>query len=312
MNTARAVVIVSGGAAISPFTTPEAVCAEGQPAGSTDTFLRAELLNLGYRVFTSPASIGGQQVTNDPGFQGFAAPPPQLPAEVTVNCVGPIDDAGGSLVNFLSLLHEQYGVDEVDLIGHSMGGLFSRAAMGILHRRGSTPVRVRSLATIGSPWQGAFLMDYAFGDLPITISAGDSATETFMVEAEKLARAESQGAAEQVTDAFLSGPNGWNEQQAGVLDDHEVLLIGGTALRVEGGDPRAWPHDGIVSIASSTGSDVSSAVLPRKKVAQFNDLHSILFCDVLELPWERALTWDPAVVECLVGHLEQMGNPAAP
>ena len=50
---APAVVIVSGGSAISPFTTPEAGCSQGQAAGSSDTFLRAGLLGAGFDVFTT-------------------------------------------------------------------------------------------------------------------------------------------------------------------------------------------------------------------------------------------------------------------
>ncbi len=54
----HAVVIVSGGDAVSPFTTPQQACASGLAAGNTDTALRQHLLDAGYVVYTSPAMAG--------------------------------------------------------------------------------------------------------------------------------------------------------------------------------------------------------------------------------------------------------------
>jgi triacylglycerol lipase len=44
----RAVVIVSGGAAVSPFTTPKDGCKTGYVAGSTDSYMRDYLIARGY------------------------------------------------------------------------------------------------------------------------------------------------------------------------------------------------------------------------------------------------------------------------
>ena len=54
MTESHAVVIVSGGAAVSPFTTPTQACGSGLAAGNTDTALREALLKAGHQVFTSP------------------------------------------------------------------------------------------------------------------------------------------------------------------------------------------------------------------------------------------------------------------
>jgi triacylglycerol lipase len=62
----HAVVVVSGGDATSPFTTPEQACATGLAAGNTDTAIREFLLKQGYTVYTSPAMAGRGPVTPKP------------------------------------------------------------------------------------------------------------------------------------------------------------------------------------------------------------------------------------------------------
>ena len=83
----RALVVVSGGDAESPFTTPTAACKEGLAAGNTDTALREHLLAAGYNVYTSPAKEGPGQIESSPGFGGFSDGPPALPESMTVNAV---------------------------------------------------------------------------------------------------------------------------------------------------------------------------------------------------------------------------------
>jgi pimeloyl-ACP methyl ester carboxylesterase len=298
----RAVVIVSGGAAISPFTSPDVIAQQGMAAGSTDTYLRQGLLDAGFTVFTSPASMGGGPALEDTGFSGFSDPAITLPAELTVNCVGPIDDAGQRLVNFLEYVNETFGITTFDLIGHSMGGLFSRASIHELTRRNSS-LTVGSLATIGTPWQGSFAGDYTSGEVSIDLADGDPVSEAILRQAKELFDEASEGAGEQVTYAYVNGENGWNQRHAGKLDDIDVLLIGGDYLKRASGDPLMWPHDGLVSLASALAQDVSTDVLPRRQVATFDGVHSIYFADALDLPWDKGLTWDPAVLERLVGHL---------
>jgi pimeloyl-ACP methyl ester carboxylesterase len=300
----HAVVIVSGGDAISPFTTPDEGCRDGMSAGSTDTALREALLSAGLAVFTSPATAGLGQALSDPGFAGFAEPPLVLPEEMTVNALGPIDEAGGCLATFLAWLSREHGVMSVDLVGHSMGGLFSRAAIRELATDNVAPL-VRRLVTIGTPWLGGFAADVAAGDLALTAADGELGTVAIIAEFTRVTTTSSTGAGEQVTRRYLADPGGWNDRQSGVLDGIAVTLIGGDHFRHEGGDPAVWPHDGLVALDSALAHGVPASVLPEHATHQFADVHSIYFADRFALPWETALTWDPAVHSVVIAALEE-------
>jgi pimeloyl-ACP methyl ester carboxylesterase len=178
-STGRTVVIVSGGNAVSPFTTPTQACASGLAAGNTDTALRQYLLDRGHTVYTSPAMAGRGPVTDQDGFGAFGDCPITLPENMTVDSTASIDTAGEHLARFLTYLHDRHGATEIDIVGHSMGGLYSRSAIRVLQGLGS-PIRVRSLTTIGTPWQGTYLSDYAHGLTPRSDCLGDGFCETAM------------------------------------------------------------------------------------------------------------------------------------
>lgn len=287
----RALVIVSGGDAESPFTTPTEACKEGLAAGNTDTALRAYLLAAGYNVYTSPAKEGPGEIESSPGFGGFSDGPPALPESMTVNAVGDIDTAGEHLASFLGYLEISVGVEVIDLVGHSMGGLFSRAAIRVLQESGSNLV-IRSLTTLGTPWQGAFAADYAAGALDRSASGDDQTIATIMDKFSELAAQHPGGAGEQVTRGYLD-VQGWNDRQAGVLDGTPVTLIGGDHFTLAGGVPEVWPNDGLVALGSALAQGVSTAVLPAATRLTFPAVHSIFFADALGLPWEKGLTWNP-------------------
>lgn len=219
---------------------------------------------------------------------------------MTVNSTGSIDTAGEHLARFVTHLHEHYGVEEIDVVGHSMGGLYSRAAIRVLQSLGS-PVSIRSLTTIGTPWQGSYLSDYANGITPKSSCLGDRFCETAMdgmaAEVQRLMA----GSGREVNQAFLMGPDGWNDYQAGVLDDIPVVLIGGHRFSAPVGavapDPTVWPNDGLVALSSALATDISERVLPHRTVFQFDDTHSIFVSNEAGLPWETGLTWDPRVLE---------------
>lgn len=289
----HAVVLVSGGAAVTPFTTPEAAAASGLAAGNTLTALRDHLLHAGRVVFTAPARIGAGTVSEDTGWQGFADVPVVLPAEVTVNAVGTIDDAGASLARFLRWLADDQGVTEIDLVGHSMGGLFSRAAIRDLAASGGPSVT--RLVTLGTPWTGGLPGDVTTGDVTAADAAGDPATEHILTQSLDYARENSQGAAEEVSERFLAGDTGWNARQQGVLDAIPVTLVGGRYFAAASEPALLWPHDGLVSLRSARADLVGAEVLPDRTVHEFDDVHSIFFADAFGLDWSRALTWDPEV-----------------
>ena len=299
----RAVVLVSGGAAVTPFTTPDAAATDGLPAGNTLTALRSHLLGRGYSTFSAPARIGPGAVTEDLGWQGFSSVPEVLPANLTINAVGHIEDAGSALHVFLAYLADAYGADEVDLVGHSMGGLFSRAAI----RRAldpDSPVTVRSLVTLGTPWTGAILGDYSSGDLEVADAHGDPVAVRILDDSEAFARENDQGAAQEVGRRFLAGAGGWNEQQAGALAETPVTVIAGDYFDAYSSPDVLWPHDGLVTATSALAQGVSDAVLPRRTEHRFHDVHSIFVADSVQLPWERAITWDPEVLATVSDALE--------
>ena len=313
-NNNTATVIVSGGAAVTPFTTPEAACTEGLAAGNTDTFLRQGLLAAGLQVFTSPARIGDGQIAEDSNWQGFADGPTPLAAEMTVNSVGDIDKAGAHLARFLGYLETEYDITTVNLVGHSMGGLFSRAAIRVLQESNSS-LHVRTLTTIGTPWTGAFAADFAHGDLALAACNGDPACEAAMTGAKTLDATDSEGAGKQVTQRYLAGETdglgidgnqqstAWNDLQQRVLANIPVVTIGGNHFD-KPGMSRVWPHDGLVALQSALADNVATEVLPQHRSLIFPNVHSIFFSHALDLPWNLALTWNPLVLEAVIEAIE--------
>ncbi|BBY65275.1 hypothetical protein MHEL_35180 [Mycolicibacterium helvum] len=297
-----AVVIVSGGDATSPFTAPDQACATGLAAGNTDTALREFLLGKGYAVYTSPAMAGRGQVTDQTGFGPFGVCPVTLPENMTVNSQGSIDTAGEHLARFLNWLHTDKGVNEVDLVGHSMGGLYSRAAIRVLTSTNS-PVKVRSLTTLGTPWQGSYLSDFANGLVPLTDCLGDKLCETGMKGMADEVKRLMSGSGREVNQGFLMGKDGWNEFQSGVLDKIPVVLIGGkrfTGAKTSSDgpvNPAVWPNDGLVALQSALAKSITDPVLPHRRCYTFDDTHSIYVSNLAGLDWKTALTWDPQVLE---------------
>ncbi len=305
----RAVVVVSGGDAVSPFTTPDLACETGLAAGNTDTEIRDYLLRQGYTVYTSPAMAGRGPVVDQSGFGAFGNCPVTLPDVMTVDSTGSIDLAGERLARFLNYLHTDHGVDEIDVVGHSMGGLYSRAAFRMLQQTGS-PIHIRSLTTIGTPWQGSFLSDYANGITPLADCLGDAFCEKGMEGMKARAELLMTGSGREVNQRYLMGATGWNEFQAGVLDDIPVVLIGGNRFTKPGAvNPTVWPNDGIVATSSALATDISDRVLPHRSCVSFDDTHSIFVSDAAGLPWDTGLTWDPRTLAVLRDAIE--GAPAA-
>jgi pimeloyl-ACP methyl ester carboxylesterase len=292
-----AVVIVSGGDATTPFTGPDQACKTGLAAGNTDTALREYLLSKGYTVYTSPAMAGRGQVVDQTGFGPFGVCPITLPENMTVDSTGSIDTAGEHLARFLTWLHTDRGVDEVDFVGHSMGGLYSRAAIRVLASTNSS-LRVRSLTTIGTPWQGSYLSDYANGLIPLSDCRGDTFCETAMKGMLDEVKRLMAGSGREVNQAFLMGKDGWNEYQSGVLDKIPVVLIGGKKFTKEPPvNPAVWPNDGLVALQSALAKNVSDPVLPHRRCYTFDDTHSIYVSNLAGLEQKTALTWDPQVLE---------------
>jgi pimeloyl-ACP methyl ester carboxylesterase len=232
---------------------------------------------------------------------------------MTVNAVGEIDDAGRCLARFLGHLQETYGVTDLDIVAHSMGGLFARASIREL-RDGGAPLTVRTLTTIGTPWEGGFTADYAAGNLSLADCNDDPTCEESMKQFARFVAAVSEGAGEQVTAAYLVGAGGWNERQAGALSGLPVTIVAGDYCAVPG-DERVWPNDGLVALRSARAEGVSQQVLPQRTAFTFPDVHSIYFANLMGLPWERALTWDPDVLRVVrqaIENRDELSGEARP
>jgi hypothetical protein len=293
------VVVVSGGDAVSPFTTPDQACATGLAAGNTDTAIREYLLGKGYTVYTSPAMNGRGQVADQQGFGAFGVCPQTLPENMTVNSTGSIDTAGEHLARFINWLHDEKGVTDVDFVAHSMGGLYSRAAIRVLATTGSK-VTVRSLTTVGTPWQGSYLSDYANDLVQLSDCQGDKLCDSAMKQFKERVLQLMAGSGREVNKKFLTGKDGWNEFQSGVLDKIPVVLIAGKKFTVPGpANPAVWPNDGLVAEESALAKSVSDPVLPHRQCHVFDDTHSIFVSNTAGLEWKTALTWDPQVFEVL-------------
>jgi triacylglycerol lipase len=297
----RAVVVVSGVFSVSPFTTPSQACTIGLAASDADTAIREYLLKQGYQVYTSPMMIDPGPVTDQTGFRGFGNCPVTLPEIMTIDTTRDVDLGGEHLARFLAYLHAEKGVNEVDLVGHSFGGMWSRAAIHVL-KATSSPVHIRSLTTLGTPWQGTYLADYSSGATPLSDCLGDGFCEdkakNFKAKAKTIVVREA-------TQAFLTGKDGWDEAQAGVLDKIPVVLIAGDRFTKPGQvNPAVWPNDGTVALRSALATDITDPVLPHRACYTFDDTHSILNSNSLNLPWSTALTWDPRVLDTLQSAIE--------
>lgn len=305
----RIAVLVSGGDAVSPYTTPDEACRVGLAAGNTNTALREALIMAGIAVYTAPAMNARGPVEEPPpdSFGSFGGSPFRLPAHMTIISTGDIDNAGEHLARFIDYLHTTHGVTTIDWIGHSNGGLFARAATRVLQETAS-PVTVGSLITLGTPWMGGNPLRIIAGEVDPSECQGQASCLA-LVKAFQSDRDRFLGLERQNTYRYLMGENGWNQAQAGVLDDIPTLMVAGTALNTEGGDPEFWPNDGLVSEYSALAKGVGADVVPLRQTASFPLLHSIFIAEMLGEEWQMGMTWNAEVLDLVTTFVrEQQGR----
>ena len=293
----RAVVLVSGGALVTPFTSPTEACHDGDgflAAGNTNTALRAYLLSHGKQVYTAPAmNDWGPVKESSPGDIGpFRDCPPQLPESMTIMSTGDLDAGGEHLARFVGYLHDRFGVTDVDLVGHSNGGLWSRAAVKVLKDTGS-PVMVRSLTTLGTPNVGAIPPRFHAGEIGLAACMGQGFCEKTVTGWKSLVESADKGLSAEDTVRYLSGPDGWNAAQGAALDGIPVTVLAGTYFTATGGDPTVWPNDGTVSRSSALAEDVSDTVMPWRACWTAPLVHWVGYTLELGLPWTTSITDSP-------------------
>ncbi len=287
----RAVVLVSGTAATTPFTTPSQACTTGYSAGNTWAYLRDYLVDRGLQVYTAPASIGGVPVTEtkDAYAGPFGNCPTQLPASMTINAIGAVDQSGANLARFIKYLNTEYGVNSVDVVGHSLGGLTGRAGIREVLLN-EIPVTVRSYTTLGSPWDGTQIAAFTDPKKPLAGCDGEPICEGFVSQ---LLPVPGIG----ILISTLSPKNKpiWNQSQIGFLDGIPVTMIAGTYFTKKGGNPKRWPNDGVIERRSALGYATSNAVVPHRRCISFPLTHSIFVSKALGIADDKALTWSPRV-----------------
>lgn len=287
-------VIVSGGATSSPFTTPSQACQDGNgylAAGNTDTVMRSFMLSAGKQVYTAPVmdDWGAVNEPTDDRPGPFRDCPIVLPESMTILSTGDINAGGERLARFLKYLQSDYGVTDVDLVGHSNGGLWSRAAIKVL-RDTDSPIQVRSLTTIGTPHSGSVPGRYTVGEINLETCAGNAYCEEALQAWIGFAETLDKGLNRLDTEKYLSGPDGWNVAQGDALDGIPVTLLAGTYFQNPLGDPTVWPYDGTSARYSAWAVSVPDSVIPWRTCWEAPLVHTIYQSVQLQLPWDTALT----------------------
>jgi len=297
-NMTRVVVLIPGGGGNSPFTTPDRDCATGLAAGGQLTALRAAVLDAGFPGYTCPARVGGGVMEADPGWGGFADGPPPMPAELTINSVAPIPESGEHLARFISHLAAEAGVTEVDLIGYSLGGVIGRDAAGRLQRADS-PVRVRSLISVGTPWLGSFVLRYDPAYLPLPPPIIDFVA-SFIGDVDSTVSSVPR-------DRTRREPV-WAHGYDHVLDGLSLTRVAGTyfpASPIQWGDEvvQLEANDGFCTKVSALALGADPIALPTAACFDVPALHSNYLADLIDVPWDRGVNWHPdtcaIVVEAL-------------
>jgi hypothetical protein len=259
-----AVVLVSGFNTSTPFSTPSCATAGRGSTWGYATGPAATLTAAGVPVFTAPVANGGES----PPASCLGTSTTDIPsgASMVIDSNGELADNQQALVNFLTFLHQNYGVTNVAIVGHSDGGLWSRAAITQLRSAGS-PVTINSLTTIGTPHTGSFGADLAVAIASDNGSCdGMSGIEYLVCEAsyqavELIFADAGQAVIEELSSAWLGQ---WNP----------TTSIG-CSVTTMGGDAVGWdldvgryymPNDGIVGQASALNQ---STLLPLINAAPF-------------------------------------------
>ena len=301
----RAVVLVSGVASVTPFTTPEAACTTGLSAGVTWAPMRDYLVAEGFAVYTAPVmDVPGQPVPTslDDTLRGpFGGCPEQPPFEVTETSINDPQESGKKVAAFIDWLNTEYGITSVDVVAHSLGGIVSRNALRYL-KEGDSPVTVRSFTTLSSPWEPVMIANPPYEpeqacdglEVCIEIVTGLTAIPELAV----------------IVQSFQPEIFGrWTELQEGVLDGVPVTLVTGTMFTKPGGSADKWPNDGYVQYSAGLARTVPDSVLPQRACFTFPFSHSELTSAMAGAPPIEAVNVNPAVMRVVANGIRTAGTP---
>ena len=278
-----AIVLVSGYSSASSFTTPDPAC-EGRegatwsnPAGPA-----AALRAAGYDVFTAPVEPG-----SDPLAPCAPGGDPLPPASDSIDSYGDNDANGAALATFLSFLRDDYGVERVQLIAHSDGGNWSRAAL--TQDAAFAGLDVRSLTTLGTPYTGSMIADIGTelrnGRCDFSNRSDQDLCEALLEIVRLIYGQIGPTAIEQLTHSYLER---WNEEQS--IGSCPVTTIAGTGVDVDA-IPFSYynPSDGLVGEAS--GLARSAYELPSFETIPAPDIPNLQFGGTFPVVHTEALSF---------------------
>ena len=279
----EAVLLVSGFETESPFTTPAAKCVgregsewnpPGYPAGSDPEGLAPVLKHAGNNVFTAPVTKSSTDLPAS--CSGDGEPLPDF-TKMTVISNGDTDDNGVRLGRLIGFLRDNYGVTKLRIVGHSDGGLWSRAA--ITKDSSYQGVDIQSLTTLGTPHTGSFLADLAWelknGKCDFSNRTEQKICYALVITAKLIVAKLGAKATFQLTNDFLAT---WNPKQS--IGNCPVSAIAGNHIDLPLPLPGYYmPSDGLVGIASAqatrsfdiTGHPIPAPVFPDLREAGVYD-----------------------------------------
>ena len=263
-----AVLLVSGFNTETPFTTPDPFCdGQGGPEWNPPTGPAAALKAAGHDVFTAPVRRKRDPILAPCPAVGSPLPP--LSAYIDSNA--DIDANGAALAELIGFLRDEYGVERLQVLAHSAGGLWARSA--ITQNGAYEGLEIRSLTTLGTPHTGSFLADLAIAlqdskcDLP-------NRTEQALCKglrdlADLIALELGEAATRELTNDFLAT---WNPQQR--LGSCRVTGIAGTFVDLPLPVSRYYdPADGEVGEASALAErshDIELHPIPAPGIPNFH------------------------------------------
>jgi hypothetical protein len=278
-----AVVLVSGYSSGSSFTTPDPACEghEGVTWSNPDG-PAAALRAVGYDVFTAPVEPGSDPLA--PCAPGGAPVPP---ASDSIDSFGDNDANGAALAGFLSFLRDDYGVERVQLIAHSDGGNWSRAAL--TQDDAFTGLDVRSLTTLGTPYTGSMIADLGTelrnGRCDFTNRSDQELCESLLDIIRLIYAQIGPTAVEQLTHTYLER---WNREQS--IGSCPVTTIAGTGVDIDA-IPFSYynPSDGLVGEASALAR--SAYELPTFETIPAPDIPNLQFGGTFPVVHTEALSF---------------------